>query len=688
VIAQQWSHEDERPFAWLSLDESDNDPVALLTYLMLAMQRLEPVDPGILALLAEDGRAIHEVALPRFGRMLRNRQHPFVLLLDDAGTLTSSDALAVLDVIAHHLPDGCQLAMVGRQAPALDWGALRVQRKLIDLDASTLRLTHAEARALVEAADFHLNDDDIATLLERTEGWAAGLYLAAASLSESIEQTHARDAAASGDNLIASYLRDHLLTNLTGTEQQFLMRSSILKRMSGPLCDAVLGTTGSEETLARLAVGNMLLVRVEGEPHWYRLHQLFAEALRSELARLQPEVVRQVHSRASAWLEANGHMHEAIEHGIAAGETARTARLIWDQVGELLPSGGLRNVERWLDSFTTRQVAAQAKLALTAAWCSLYRGRPAEHWVNAAEHGLYEIGQPRESESVAGATALLHAMLAPHSIAQMADDARLAMRLQEPDDIWRCTAMLLDALGAHLSNHVVEAQAKYREVGELALAFNAPAVLVSALTQLAAIAIEVNDWHDAELLMERAVAEMQEHHLEHVPLLLTTHCMSALLAARQSDTEGALALARRCSRMLALTSHVPAVDSAQCRYLLARTQLMVGDTPAARILLSEALSGLIEMGDATLLRELVEKTWRQVEHMSLGMTQGVSALTTAELRVLQFLPTHLSFEQIGKELFVSRNTVKSQAIAAYRKLGVSSRTEAVERAQALGLLGR
>jgi LuxR family maltose regulon positive regulatory protein len=162
--------------------------------------------------------------------------------------------------------------------------------------------------------------------------------------------------------------------------------------------------------------------------------------------------------------------------------------------------------------------------------------------------------------------------------------------------------------------------------------------------------------------------------------------MRALLAARAGNADEAAALTRRCSTMVAVTPHLAPWAAMQCRYLLARTQLILGDTAAARVLLSEAFAS--DTNDATTLRDLTDKAWQQIEAMSLGFAHGASALTTAELRVLQYLPTYLSFEQIGKELFVSRNTVKSQAIAAYRKLGVTSRTEAVERAQALGLVQR
>src|SRR3954471_18120990 len=589
VAAQQWSREDPRPFAWLSLDDSDNDPVVLLTYLMLALQRLEPVDPGILALLAEDGGAIRDVALPRFGRMLRNRTRPFVLVLDDADALTSPEATEVVDVIVRHLPEGSQLAIVARRAPDLRWSELRVQRKLVEIGTQNLRLTRAEAQALIDAAGLHLADHDIELLVDRTEGWAAGLYLAAVSMSAAVNQRRAVDAYVGSESIVAGYLRDHLLASLAPDDQEFLIHASLLTRMSGPLCDAMLETTDSESRLARLSESNILLVRVDREGLWFRLHQLFAEALRAELTRLEPHLVRSLHARASAWLEVNGEYDEAIDHGVAAGETARAARMVWERTGELLSAGENRKIETWLDSFTVRQVAGHTKLALAAAWCSLHRGRPVEHWVDAAEHGLYEAGRERESESVTAAIALLHAMQGRNGLAQVAADAGLAMRLEEPGDIWRCTAMYLDALATYLTGHPIEAQARFHEAGELAVAFNAYPALVACLTQLAIIAIEVNDWHTAEQLHERSTAAMNEQRLEQVPYLVTTHCVSALLAARQGHAEEAGMLARRGLSIVALTRVPPAIG-AQCRYLLARTQLMLGDAPAARVLLSEALS--------------------------------------------------------------------------------------------------
>src|SRR4051812_6647674 len=139
VVAEQWAHEDEKPFAWLSLDDADNDPVVLLTYLMLAMQRIEPVDAGVLAFLADE-QSISDVVLPRLGRMLRQRAEPFVLVLDDSDALTDPSALAVVDTLARHLPPGSRLALIARRSPALDWSEMRVQRRLLELGTSSLRL--------------------------------------------------------------------------------------------------------------------------------------------------------------------------------------------------------------------------------------------------------------------------------------------------------------------------------------------------------------------------------------------------------------------------------------------------------------------------------------------------------------------------------------------------------------------
>lgn len=687
VAVGQWDAEDERSFAWMTVDETDNDPLALMSYLLLALQRVEPVDPGVLAFLSASQGSLTDVLLPRLGHMLASRNKPFVLVLDDVHTLTSAATLAIVSTISDNIPPGSQLALVGRMAPPLDWSRLRAKRRLVEVDTAQLRFSFAEAQALLEGAGLQLEPHEVQTLVDKTEGWAAGLYLASLSLSAAAVQRRSVDAFFGGESRIAAYLRDELLAPVDPDDQSFLIRSSILDQLSGPLCDATLGVTDSDARLRRLAAtNNMLLMRIDREGRWYRFHRLFADALTAELNRQEPHLVARLHSAASRWLETHSEPERAIGHAIAAREANRAARLIWGEVPALLASGRTSTVERWLDSFTSREVAAHAKLSLTAGWCAILRGRPVDHWLSAAGRGLYEADRKGEAESVMGGLTLLRAVLARNGIVQMAADAQLAARLLSPDELWLCHAGYLDAVATMLTDHLSEADAQLQSVGHLAETLGAHVTHAQAMAQRALLLISRNEWGPAQALVSAAVAVLRDRDLYMTPPGLPVAVLDALVTARAGQHHPALSNARRIISLLAVTADFPTWNGVQSRYVLARTQLILGDTAAARVLLSEATALLSEVPDAVWLSDAVNQTWRQAERLPLGVDAGASALTSAELRVLQYLPTHLSFEQIGRELYISRNTVKTQAIAAYRKLGVTSRAEAVELALMLGLV--
>jgi len=686
IVVTQWDREDVRPFAWVTLDPGDNDAVVLARYVVLALQRVEPVDPSNLSLLRDDIR-IAGVDLAQLGRFVASEPAPFVLVLDGAEALTSRPSLAVVSTIVDHLPAGSQVAILARRPPTLDWNRLRAKRRLVDIDANQLRFSMVEARALMADAGLHLEPDEVQTLVDKTEGWAAGLYLASMSLSASAVQRRSIDTFFGGEARVASYLREELLAPLDPDDQTFLIRASILDQLSGPLLDATLGTQDSDARLQRLAATNsMLLVRTDREGRWFRLHRLFADALSSELNRQEPQLVAQLHSAASKWLEDYGDAAQAIKHAIAAHQISRAARLIWSEVPFLLATGRTSAVENWLESFTSREVAGHARLALTAAWCAIQRGHSVDHWVAAASRGLYEAERKGEADSVTGAIALLRAQLARNGAMQMGADAQLAGRLLPPDDLWLCHAGLLEAASLLLTDSVDEALVRLQSVEHMAETLGLDLPRAQAMAQRALVLIMRNGWPTARALVDEAAALIRDADLGNSPPAMPVLALVALISAQSGDHQEALTVGRHVLSTIAVAADLAAWSGAQCRYVLARTQLILGDAAAARMLLSEATSLLGDVPDASWLHEAVNQTWRQTEKLPLGLGAGASALTTAELRVLQYLPTHLSFEQIGRELFVSRNTVKTQAIAAYRKLGVSSRSEAVERAQMLGLV--
>jgi LuxR family maltose regulon positive regulatory protein len=685
-LVRQWAEEDERSFAWLVLDEDDNDAAALTTYLMLALRQIDAIDSGAFNALTSHQPPDMSTTLPLLGRVLRRSAQPFVLVLDESDSLTDHAALAVVETVAKHLPDGAQLVVVARRAPELPWHHLRAERQLFDVGIDQLQLATAESHALLKAADLDPARGDVSALVDRSEGWATGLYLAARSVHASSDAQDVSSDIAGDDTLVAGYLRDELLARLSLEWQTFLIRASVLDKLSGALCDATLAIEGSGLMLQELERANLFLVALDHQDNWYRFHHMFREMLTAELNRREPALISDLHSRASRWYEDAGDIDRAITHAQEAGESERAASLVWSQVDRML-SGDFRPVvTRWLDSFPTEQILSRARLSLAAAWVALGRGQPVEHWISAAERGIYDATRPGEAESVTAGTALLRAVIATHGIARMGADTRIASGLLRAGDPWRTVARYLEGVSLHLSGRRDEAHALLEETAQVAAALNlhAPQALIS--TQLAMMALEDNDWKHCEEAAGRATSLLEAHGLAGDPAMSLVRCMSALFLAKQGAVEEAKQETRRSLRMMAINVNSAPWAAVQSRYLLARAHLILGDNAAARCLLSEAQTHMSTTPDAVTLRDDLGDAWQQVEQLPLGVASGVSTLTTAELRVLQYLPTYLSFEQISQRLFVSRNTVKTQAIAAYRKLGVTSRGGAVKRAHALGLV--
>jgi len=265
-------------------------------------------------------------------------------------------------------------------------------------------------------------------------------------------------------------------------------------------------------------------------------------------------------------------------------------------------------------------------------------------------------------------------------------DAQRALDLLAPEDPSRAYAAYLQAVAVLLSGAPEEARPMFEAAGRLATALEVPVYRALCLAQLALIALESGRWDDARRDAEAAARLIPGVGARDTTFVSIVDCIGALVSANEGRRDVAKREARRSTRLVAVVNQCPAWLAVQTRYLLGRSHLLIGDTPAARVLLSEAQMQMHGVEDAVWLRERLDTAWTTVESFPLATGIGPSALTSAELRVLQLLPTHLSFEEIGKRLYVSRNTVKTQAIAAYRKLGVSSRADAVARATAVGML--
>ena len=307
TLLSQWAERDGQAFAWVSVDEADNDPKVLLSYVAAALDAVEPIDERVFDALASAASSVPGSVVPRLGSAFSSMTSPVVLVLDDVHVLRNSECRSALSVLADHVPGGSQLAFAGRAQPPLRVARLRAEGKILEIGPDDLSLTRDEASSLLRNAGLALAEDDVAELHERTEGWPAGLYLAALYLREGGPLASAAVSFGGDDRLVTDYLESEFLSRISRQQRAFLTRTAVLERMCGPLCEAVLEAAGSAAVLADLAEANLLLVPLDRRGEWYRYHHLFRDMLLAELHRLEPALMPVLRRRAAGWCLDNEH---------------------------------------------------------------------------------------------------------------------------------------------------------------------------------------------------------------------------------------------------------------------------------------------------------------------------------------------------------------------------------------------
>jgi LuxR family transcriptional regulator, maltose regulon positive regulatory protein len=328
TLLSQWAERNGQAFTWVSVDEGDNDPKVLLTYVAEALNAVEPVGQRVFDALASPGSSVPGSVVPRLRSAFSSMTSPVALVLDDVHLLHDTECRAALSVLADHVPGGSRLVLAGRDQPPLQVARLRAEGKLTEVGPGDLALTAAEAAALLHAAEVRLGEDEVAELHRRTEGWAVGLYLAALSLREGGTPGQATAGFGGDDRLVAEYVESELLARLSEQQRAFLTRTAVLERMCGPLCEAVLELSGAAATLADLSRSNLLLVPLDRRGQWYRYHHLFRDMLLAELERQAPGLPPVLRRRAASWCQRNDLAEEALEYSIAAGDVDTAAGLM------------------------------------------------------------------------------------------------------------------------------------------------------------------------------------------------------------------------------------------------------------------------------------------------------------------------------------------------------------------------
>jgi len=677
TLLAQWAQGKGDRVGWLTIDPHDNDPAVLLTYLAVALDRIAPIDPDTFQILASPATQIPPTVVPRLAAAMSAMTEPVALVLDHVELLHNRQCLDALAQVAMQLTGGSQLALASRTRPRLPLGRLRSQGRLVEVGAADLAMDLREARELLEATEVRLATDQAAELHRLTEGWPAGLYLAALAVQAAGTHLGTPDTGtvfAGDDRFIVDYLHSELLSRLPAGQVSFLTRTAVLDRMCGPLCDAVLHTTGSAKVLESLAESNLLLVPLDRRREWYRYHHLFRDLLRTELGRREPALIPQLHWRAAAWCQANGLEETAIDHAQAADDADQVAQLVLQVMQPVWASGRVDTVLRWMEWFERQQLMERyPAVAVHGAliFALLGRATKAEQWAAAAERAAPE-GRLPDGSTMESYLAYLRAILCRDGVAEMRRDARLAWDGLSPLSPYRATMLHTEALSFLLDGGPERADAVFARAFDAATEAGAPPLAAVILTERAIIAAGRDDWEQAAALADRALELIRGGQFDAYWTSALVYAWAARAAVHRDDLAAAREHLGRAAGLRPLLTHALPVVSVQALLELAHGYIALGDPDGAHAVLRQADDIFRQRPDLGVLPAQADELRARLAAMRrTGL--GASSLTAAELRLLPLLPSYLSFRQ---------------AISIYRKLGVSSRSGAVDLAQQLGLLGR
>lgn len=601
-----------RAVAWVSLDEGDNQAGAFWTYVISALQRVAPgVGTNALSLLQSAQAPPIETVLATLLNELSGIPHDVVVVLDDFHVIEAQAVQTGVAFLLDHLPPRVHLVIASRADPVLPLARLRGRGELIEIRAADLRFTLEEAAAyLSEVMGLDLAAADLQTLEGRTEGWIAGLQLAALSMRGRDDVAGFIAGFAGGDRYIVDYLVEEVLQRQPEEVRRFLLQTSVLDRLSGPLCDAVTGQDGGRAMLEALDRGNLFVMPLDDRRRWYRYHHLFADVLRAHLAEEQSAEVPELHKRASAWYEANGERADAIRHALGAKDYERAAGLV--ELAARVTLRGYRSARllEWLRALPDDVIRARPVLCTYYAFALLGVGEldAAEKWLRDAERRLGGAvgeaeeragGVQRESRmvvtaeeelrSVPGTIALAWAFRAQvlGDTATTRDQARRALDLMPEDDhLWRGGAAVLLALAHWKSGDLDEAQrvhdggvASLERTGDISLA-------ISAAYDGADLRRARGRLSEAGRVYERALQLATEHGDPTIPGVADLHLGLSDLHRERDDLDKARWHQERGTE-LAKRAALPQTPAREC-VVGARKRLVEGDIEGALALLDRA----------------------------------------------------------------------------------------------------
>lgn len=673
--------------AFLRLAPGDNDVPIFWSYLIAALRTIHPeIMAGSDEMLRTPGMDPMGRIVPALINELYEIDEPTVLVLDDYHVLTEPAIHASLIYLIDHLPPTMRLVITTRSDPPLPLGRLRASNEMVEIRSEQLGLAVEEAgQFLSDRFGLDLDAESVHLLCRRTEGWPAALHLAGLSLQNEPDQLSFIEHFAGDDRNIADYLTSEVLDNLPAALREFLLHTSVLDQLTGPLCDAVTGVSGSDETLEELQRSNLFVMPLDHRRSWYRYHHLFGDWLHHRLRRTEPGAIPDLHTRASVWYGDHRFFDPAITHAVAAGDHERAGDLIdryltdWEQVN-------WSAVWRWLAELPDEIVERHPMTATARAVLAWKRGdfSAGLRWIPIAECAI--AAAPDELRPTAATIVALFRAFGELVAGDM-ETARVGFEQiadQERPAASPAYAMAISNVGiaTFWSIGALQAIPPLREGAVAREQLSLPDSGTTAL--LAAAYAETGDWTAAETTARTALALPQPSQHDQYPGQMPAHyALGQALVTRGESDEGIAQINQGLGQARGWVEPIfvaygcltlaDALDGyAEKRVLVREARQLIKDSHGR---------GRIEDLVAAAERKL---SIRQPPQGTTG-TVYVEPLTNRERDVLRLLESDLSLREIGNELYLSHNTVKGYAKSIYRKLGVSSRAAAIETARGLDI---
>ncbi|NRQ36398.1 AAA family ATPase [Nonomuraea sp. NN258] len=691
TLVAQWraAAANGRSFAWLTLDKSLDEAAALWQAVAAALRASVP---GLKDSLRRLPRSRKEPALPHLLNALAGLEDSVVLTLDDFHSLEDPGCLEQVGAFIDHLPPTTQVVLITRAEPELPLPRYRATDDLLELGMADLAWSREEAAVLIRRlAGIRLRDTDLDALLGVTEGWTIALRLASLSLRSAYDPAAAVAAFNGSHRVVADYLWDEVLGMVSPTVRRFLCRVSVLDRFTAPLCDAVAGTTNAAELLPVLDRSNLFLIPLDDHRRWYRLHPLLQQALQEGLVNTEPGLVTELHQRASDWYAHNDLIQEAGAHGLAGGGNERVTGLFKTHWMDYVSTGQLRALRDWLAS-AGAATGHDPALAVCGAWVAALSGDrvATRHRLRVALDLDHQGALPDGSPSVRFAADLIQGLFGFDGVPDMLDAARAACDTEaDPTTRWYSAARAALAYTLYLMGDAKAAIQPAREAAQSTAAWPplqimALSVLSLALGDLGQVAEVAEPARAAHELLEASGLDATPH------AALPAGALGSVLAAEGRYPEGRQLMERVlsvCKKAIGVSGW----PTLNLLIVLAETSVDAGEWEAADGFIVQARHVLATEQDCGeyLRARLAHIHAHLVNQRPAEPANGAAtghALTAREQSVLRLLVEDLSLREIGQQMFVSTNTVKTHTRSIYRKLGVTSREEAVQIARHLRLV--